>query len=48
VSQAVPVALMAERAGFEHVSTEGSLFNYTATFRKSMPKEPLGYVPRFE
>ena len=42
------VVRMAEHAGFEHLSTEGSLFSYTATFRKPMPKEPLGYVPRFE
>ncbi|MBM3333003.1 methyltransferase domain-containing protein, partial [candidate division WOR-3 bacterium] len=42
------VAKLACQAGFEHVSTEGSLFTYTASFRKPMPKEPLGYVPRFE
>jgi SAM-dependent methyltransferase len=41
------VVKLACQAGFEHVSTEGSLFAYTASFRKPMPKEPLGYVPRF-
>jgi SAM-dependent methyltransferase len=40
------VVRLARHAGFEHVSTEGSLFNYTATFRKPVSKEPLGYVPR--
>ncbi|MEO0085256.1 MAG: class I SAM-dependent methyltransferase [candidate division WOR-3 bacterium] len=38
---------LARQAGFEPVAVEGSLFNYTATFRKPLPSEPLGYVPRF-
>ncbi len=41
------VVRLARQAGFEHISTEGSLFAYTANFRKPAPKEPLGYVPRF-
>ncbi|MEO0078624.1 MAG: methyltransferase domain-containing protein [candidate division WOR-3 bacterium] len=41
------VVRLARQAGFQHVSTEGSLFAYTASFRKPTPKEPLGYVPRF-
>jgi len=41
------VVRLGQHAGFEHVSTEGSLFSYTATFRKPASKEPLGYVPRF-
>ena len=36
------------QAGFELASVEGSLYNYTATFRKPKPREPLGYAPRFE
>jgi ubiquinone/menaquinone biosynthesis C-methylase UbiE len=39
---------LARQAGFELASVEGSLFNYTATFRKPKPYEPLGYAPRFE
>jgi SAM-dependent methyltransferase len=41
-------AKLAQQAGFEPVSVVGSLFNYTATFRKPKPREPLGYQPRFE
>jgi len=36
------------QAGFEPVSIAGSLFNYTAAFRKPKPREPLGYAPRFD
>ena len=39
---------LARQAGFELASIEGSLFNYTATFRKPQSKEPLGYAPRFD
>ena len=39
---------LCRQAGFELASVEGSLFNYTATFRKPKPREPLGYAPRFE
>jgi SAM-dependent methyltransferase len=39
---------LARQAGFELASIEGSLLNYTATFRKPKPREPLGYAPRFE
>ena len=42
------VVKLCRQAGFEPVSIEGSLFNYTATFRKPKPREPLGYAPRFE
>ena len=42
------VAKLGRQAGFELASIEGSLFNYTATFRKPKPHEPLGYAPRFE
>jgi SAM-dependent methyltransferase len=42
------VVKLCRQAGFELVSIEGSLFNYTATFRKPKPTEPLGYAPRFE
>lgn len=42
------VARLGRQAGFEPVSVEGSIFNYTATFRKPRPKESLGYVPRNE
>ncbi len=41
-------ARLAQQAGFELASVQGSLFNYTATFRKPKPKEPLGSAPRFE
>jgi SAM-dependent methyltransferase len=39
---------LGRQAGFELASVEGSLFSYTATFRKPKPREPLGYQPRFE
>jgi len=42
------VVKLCRQAGFELASIEGSLFNYTATFRKPKPTEPLGYAPRFE
>lgn len=42
------VMKLAQQAGFEPASVVGSLFNYTATFRKPKPTEPLGYAPRFE
>jgi ubiquinone/menaquinone biosynthesis C-methylase UbiE len=42
------VVKLCRQAGFELASIEGSLFNYTATFRKPKPREPLGYAPRFE
>ena len=42
------VVKLCRQAGFEPVSTEGSLFNYTATFRRPKPREPLGYSPTFE
>jgi SAM-dependent methyltransferase len=42
------VVKLARQAGFEPASIEGSLFNYTATFRKPQAKEPLGYAPRFD
>jgi SAM-dependent methyltransferase len=42
------VLRLAQQAGFEHVSIDGSLFAYTANFRKPVPKQPLGYVPRFD
>jgi len=42
------VVKLCRQAGFELVSIEGSLFNYTATFRKPKPREPLGYAPRFD
>jgi SAM-dependent methyltransferase len=42
------VVKLCRQAGFEPASIEGSLFNYTATFRKPKPNEPLGYAPRFE
>ncbi|MBN2465435.1 class I SAM-dependent methyltransferase [candidate division WOR-3 bacterium] len=42
------VVKLAQQAGFEPASVVGSLFNYTATFRKPKPREPLGYQPRFE
>jgi len=42
------VVKLCRQAGFELVSIEGSLFNYTATFRKPQAREPLGYVPRFD
>jgi len=42
------VVKLCSQAGFELASVEGSLFNYTATFRKPKPREPLGYAPRFE
>jgi SAM-dependent methyltransferase len=42
------VVKLARQAGFEPASIEGSLFNYTATFRKPKPREPLGYAPRFD
>jgi len=42
------VVKLAEQAGFESTSIVGSLFNYTATFRKPRPREPLGFQPRFE
>lgn len=41
------VQRLARQAGFEPLAVEGSLLNYTATFRKPAPKQPLGYVPRF-
>jgi SAM-dependent methyltransferase len=40
------VVKLARQAGFEPVSVAGSLFNYTATFRRPKEREPLGYVPR--
>ncbi len=42
------VVKLCRQAGFELASIEGSLFNYTATFRKPKPNEPLGYQPRFD
>jgi len=42
------VVKLCRQAGFELASIEGSLFNYTASFRKPKPIEPLGYAPRFE
>jgi SAM-dependent methyltransferase len=42
------VVKLGRQAGFDLASVEGSLFNYTATFRKPKPYEPLGYAPRFE
>jgi len=42
------VVKLAQQAGFEPASVLGSLFNYTATFRRPKPREPLGYQPRFE
>jgi SAM-dependent methyltransferase len=42
------VVKLCHQAGFELASIEGSLFNYTATFRKPQPREPLGYAPRFD
>ncbi len=42
------VMKLAQQAGFEPASVVGSLFNYTATFRKPKPREPLGYMPRFD
>ena len=42
------VVKLGRQAGFELTSIEGSLFNYTATFRKPKPTEPLGYAPRFD
>jgi SAM-dependent methyltransferase len=42
------VVKLCRQAGFELVSIEGSLFNYTATFRKPQAREPLGYAPRFD
>jgi len=42
------VAKLGRQAGFDLASIEGSLFIYTATFRKPKPREPLGYAPRFE
>lgn len=41
------VVRLCRQVGFEPVSIQGSLFNYTATFRKPQPAQPLGYVPRF-
>lgn len=41
------VRMLARQAGFEPLAVEGSLFNYTALFRKPMTREPLGYLPRF-
>jgi SAM-dependent methyltransferase len=41
------VVKTARQAGFETVSVDGSLFNYTATFRRPAAKGPLEYVPRF-
>jgi SAM-dependent methyltransferase len=42
------VVKLAQQAGFEPASVVGSVFNYTATFRKPKPSEPLGYQPRFD
>jgi SAM-dependent methyltransferase len=42
------VVKLGRQAGFELASVEGSLLNYTATFRKPKSREPLGYAPRFE
>jgi ubiquinone/menaquinone biosynthesis C-methylase UbiE len=42
------VVKLCRQAGFEPASIEGSLFNYTASFRKPKPTEPLGYAPTFE
>jgi SAM-dependent methyltransferase len=42
------VVKLCHQAGFELASIEGSLFNYTATFRKPQARKPLGYVPRFD
>jgi SAM-dependent methyltransferase len=42
------VVKLAQQAGFEPASVVGSVFNYTATFRKPKPREPLGYQPRFD
>ena len=42
------VVKLCSQAGFEPASIAGSLFNYTATFRKPKPREPLGYAPAFE
>jgi SAM-dependent methyltransferase len=42
------VVKLCRQAGFELASVDGSLLNYTATFRKPKPMEPLGYAPRFE
>jgi SAM-dependent methyltransferase len=42
------VVKLCRQAGFELVSIEGSLFNYTATSRKPQAREPLGYAPRFD
>jgi len=41
------VVKLAQQAGFEPASVVGSLFSYTAAFRKPKPREPLGYQPRF-
>ena len=42
------VVKLAQQAGFEPAAVVGSLFNYTATFRKPKPRGPLGFQPRFE
>ena len=42
------VVKLCRQAGFGPASIEGSLFNYSATFRKPKPREPLGYAPRFD
>lgn len=42
------VTKLCQQAGFEPAAIAGSLFNYTATFRKPKPHEPLRYVPQFE
>jgi SAM-dependent methyltransferase len=42
------VVKLAQQVGFEPASVVGNLFNYTATFRKPKPGEPLGYQPRFD
>jgi SAM-dependent methyltransferase len=42
------VVKLCRQAGFELASIEGSLFSYTATFRRPKPREPLGYAPTFE
>lgn len=42
------VVKLCRQAGFVSSSIEGSLFNYTATFRKPQERKPLGYAPRFD
>jgi SAM-dependent methyltransferase len=42
------VVKLCRQAGFGPASIEGSLFNYTATFRKPQERKPLGYAPRFD